>query len=66
MLKKVFSNKALMDQVNAGNVEGGILGDIKVDSFEVGNSIPVISDPKLVDISGDGGVSVELGFCFLS
>ncbi|KAJ3388095.1 hypothetical protein HDU92_001640 [Lobulomyces angularis] len=36
------------------------LGDIVIDKLEIGDSIPMLTNPKLLEISSNGSVSVEM------
>lgn len=40
--------------------ENSLLGDIVISNLSVGNSLPVISNPKLVSISIDGDMMIEM------
>jgi hypothetical protein len=40
--------------------EDSFLGDIVIQDMDVGNSLPIISNPKLVSISDNGDMSIEM------
>jgi hypothetical protein len=37
------------------------LGEITIQDVQVGDSIPVLSNPKLLELSADGSLSIEMG-----
>lgn len=53
-----FARRTMQQQQNK---IPSFLGEITIQDVQVGDSIPILSNPKLLELSADGSLSIEMG-----
>jgi hypothetical protein len=56
--------KRLSKYTIEGEHDGSFLGDILVKDVDLGNSIPVLTNPKLVNVAPDGDMDIEVDISY--
>ena len=59
-VREWVKNRLSRHTVENDDDEPSILGDIAIQDIDVGNSLPVLSNPKLVNIEVDGDMLIEM------